>query len=564
MSATPNIDPLKIKGNKLDAIQAPGVSDDSSQNYSVGSKWVDVTNDKVYFCTDATVGAATWSEVGSGGGGNTIYTADDSLTGNRTVDLDNNKLTFDAGQTYIESGSFNPLVINRKGSGTQGNGIDFNAYNSSNAETNFARVIQVATDNTAGSEDGGLWFRVSDGGSVSTKMEINSNAIKFNDLQSVDTGLASNEMWSDNGFLRVGSAIGNGITLYETDGTLTEDRTVNIGNNKLNLLALGGSTEIKSNGVNPLVISRNLTGTQGVGVDFNAKNSSNIQHNFARVIQVATSNTAGSEDGGLWLRVSDNGNITTKVQIDVDNTEIKNKAILESTLDVYGTGTTGNSLLSLYDGQATPVKLWDFLDNGNVNLGVNSVINQDSNVLEFSNISGIGGLKFTGTSNNGVGLNLANSTNKFDFVVAGSSNTNIGTGSLGLQTGNTWKVQITQTGKVSIGSNFEPISGYDLSVEGGIRTNGQLRAITSLVGNNATAIAGYDLVVHNKASFGNEFAIVSPAGTMQFNGYRAQAAVPNTATFPNDKDLGIHENTSTGVISLAYNNNGTIVSVQLT
>lgn len=87
MSATPNIDPLKIKGNKLDAIQAPGVSDDSSQNYSVGSKWVDVTNDKVYFCTDATVGAATWSEVGSGGGGNTIYNADDTIGTNRIVDL---------------------------------------------------------------------------------------------------------------------------------------------------------------------------------------------------------------------------------------------------------------------------------------------------------------------------------------------------------------------------------------------------------------------------------------------------------------------------------------------
>jgi len=233
-------------------------------------------------------------------------------------------------------------------------------------------------------------------------------------------------------------------------------------------------------------------------------------------------------------------------------------------VEIEGTGTNGSSLLSLYDGQGTPVKLWDFLDNGNINLGSNSVINQDSNVLQFSNINSIGGLKFNGTSNNGIGLNLANGTNDFDFVVAGSSNTNIGTGSLGLLTGNTWKVQITQTGKVSIGSNLEPITGYDLSVQGGIRTNGQLRAITSLVGNNATAIAGYDLVVDNKASFGNEFAIVSPAGTMQFNGYRAQNTVPNTATFPNDKDLGIHKNTSTGVISLAYNNGGTIVSVQLT
>ena len=341
---------------------------------------------------------STWSAIGSGGGGggNTIYTANDTVgagrvatltdtlrfksgiveiegtgttgssalaiydgqatpvklwdfldNGNVNLGVDsvvniNNTLKLEGGQTYIDNGTFNPLVINRKSLGTQGNGIDFNAYNSLNVETNFARVVQVATSNTAGSEDGGLWFRVSDGGSISTKMEINSNAIKFNDLQSADTGLASNEMWSDNGFLRVGSAIGNGITLYETDGTLTEDRTVNIGINKLNLLALGGGTEIKSNNVNPLVISRNGTGTQGVGIDFNAKNSSSIQHNFARVIQVATSNTAGSEDGGLWLRVSDNGNITTKVQIDVDKTQIKNTANFTGGLEVNGTsGFTG-------------------------------------------------------------------------------------------------------------------------------------------------------------------------------------------------------------------------------
>ena len=85
-----------------------------------------------------------------------------------------------------------------------------------------------------------------------------------------------------------------------------------------------------------------------------------------------------------------------------------------------------------------------------------------------------------------------------------------------------------------------------------------------LIGANPTARVGYDLVVDNKAEFGNEFSIKSPAGTMQFNGYRSQNTVPNTATFPNDKDLGIHKNTSTGVISLCYNDGGVIKSVQLT
>lgn len=57
--------------NKLDATEAPGVGDDSADGYSVGSRWLDVTNDKAYVCLDATEGAAVWTETTqSGGAGN--------------------------------------------------------------------------------------------------------------------------------------------------------------------------------------------------------------------------------------------------------------------------------------------------------------------------------------------------------------------------------------------------------------------------------------------------------------------------------------------------------------
>ena len=52
---------------KLDATAAPGATNDTSEGYAVGSKWVDVTADKVYFCLDATEDAAVWQEVGAGG-----------------------------------------------------------------------------------------------------------------------------------------------------------------------------------------------------------------------------------------------------------------------------------------------------------------------------------------------------------------------------------------------------------------------------------------------------------------------------------------------------------------
>ncbi len=52
---------------KLDATTAPVATNDTTEGYAVGSKWIDVTADKAYFCLDATEDAAVWQEVGAGG-----------------------------------------------------------------------------------------------------------------------------------------------------------------------------------------------------------------------------------------------------------------------------------------------------------------------------------------------------------------------------------------------------------------------------------------------------------------------------------------------------------------
>lgn len=49
--------------DKTDATTAPTVNDDDADGYSVGSKWVDVTNDRGYLCVDASTGAAVWKEI---------------------------------------------------------------------------------------------------------------------------------------------------------------------------------------------------------------------------------------------------------------------------------------------------------------------------------------------------------------------------------------------------------------------------------------------------------------------------------------------------------------------
>ena len=61
------VENLKVK---LDGTAAPGVSNDNTEGYAVGSRWIDVTNDKEYVALDVSTGAAVWTEttqLGSGG-----------------------------------------------------------------------------------------------------------------------------------------------------------------------------------------------------------------------------------------------------------------------------------------------------------------------------------------------------------------------------------------------------------------------------------------------------------------------------------------------------------------
>lgn len=69
----------------IDQTTAPTVNDDAGDGFSVGSQWIDTTNDKSYVCVDSTIGAAVWKQTGGTGSG-TTYTADEStLTLSGTV-----------------------------------------------------------------------------------------------------------------------------------------------------------------------------------------------------------------------------------------------------------------------------------------------------------------------------------------------------------------------------------------------------------------------------------------------------------------------------------------------
>ena len=217
---------------------------------------------------------------GGGGAGNTIYTADDSLTGNRTVDLD-------------------------------GNNLDFNNTNGTNS-----------------------------------LLSLSDNA--FGEISNTIGGLFLD--W--NGASRL--YLGNGII-----------------NNKTGNFTVS-----------------NYNGTQtSLNISPNASGNLTINNSVGSVFKWGTSEL---QMAGSFTKISRNG--TTKIHLNNNSTIIGSGATspigietvsLQSSTAIKGIGTSGSSALAIYDNDTTPNKLWDFLDNGNVELGGNSSVVLSGNDLTF-------------------------------------------------------------------------------------------------------------------------------------------------------------------------------------
>ena len=385
MSATPNINLLKILGNKFDATAAPTVNDDSSAGYQVGSKWIDVTNDKAYNCVDATAGAAVWNE--AGGGGSSIYTADGTLSGARTVDLDANTLTFDTdtgGQIRLNRSDFSSTDIFKVIGYTAGGNLPFfkigtygqielmGRLNASAFKVYKSGSTSEVCFDTGGNNGGGFigkgivtigestssyayrnqstssysfnrWYR---GGNIEHCFNFDSsNPLSF-------TGFYINGIGSD--FFVVGSdsQIGSeNISLQGNTLIKGSDNSASTSGFKFIDSNNDSKWDFRNNGDVLVGQNVNIVGDSntpatftfcrpanpsgyGAGFNIDMHNSNSAQTTYGRFVSIIESNTAGSETGRMELRVANSGTVTTKLTVNTGGIVVAGNTTSESTSSI--------------------------------------------------------------------------------------------------------------------------------------------------------------------------------------------------------------------------------------
>lgn len=198
------------------ATAAPGTGDDADDGYGIGSRWLDLTNDKAYLCLDATVGAAVWKQI-----------SNDSLT------------------LYYQTVQDEGTPVTQRGT------------------LNFTGAGVTVSDN---------------GGSSRTDVSIPALTVEETDGSPSVTGVTkikvSGGTLTDNGSGTVTIATGGGsgsVTVEETDGTpsVSGVSTIKVTNGKLTDNGSGVVTLDLTGTAGTVLVGTNggrLTGTSGTPV----------------------------------------------------------------------------------------------------------------------------------------------------------------------------------------------------------------------------------------------------------------------------------------------------------
>lgn len=388
--------------------------------------------------------------VDNNAGGDSIYTADGTLSGNRIVNLDGNKLTFNIGAT----GTDDRFLID--GSSVTANDTDI--------------------------------FTIQ---GVSNKLTVNED------------GYIKNQNVQNNEALYLSNSVGSyGIA----------SRSVNnmfVNTNQYFVDSFGSTNYIQVYSQDP------ANGIRWV-------KQGNVQQHWIR---------SGNLDRAWFFMDGVNGTsgfiVGAQTKVSTENISLQGSTLIK------GEGTSTGTTLALYDNDTTPVKTWEWLDNGNVNLGVNSVLNLGGNQLSFDGAAGsLIIMKDDGTLELGLGSNAGT---KFEVAVGNLANA---------------------SGVTSIAVGYNSQSTTDFTIAIGRNANAThtrttiIGAQSSSSGSSATSL-GYGVGV---GASGTSIGYISDAGTNA-------VALGNVAQATGSSSIAIGSKaTASGSKSIMISNDGLAVT----
>jgi hypothetical protein len=377
-----------------------------------GTTWNVITPQKSSLCYNETTDAlnsydgSTWSAIGSGGGGgDSIYTADGTLTGNRTVDLDGNDLNFE---------------------GNSGLNIDNTSVNNSKALISLSKGMSnnstrsTYIEGLQSTETRNYW-----------KIFLNGS---YNFNQNNGIGFYKNNTLSQG-------------TEYTQKGIYAVNHPLlitNYTNSTPRMTLYGGTTNVTGNGY----------------LKFWNYNAGSLK------IQIARS-------GKNFINPDTLGGMSDAGFIVMGDTYVGTEEIsLQGSTVIKGNGTSTGSALAIYDNDTTPKKLWDFLDNGNINLGVDSVLNIGAKDLDI-NGSGLfsvsNGAKSISTSwNTHTTFNLNNGSGTTYSLYSGNASGTFNAGEFGIGVGSIIPIKIFNGSSVALGN----VTKGNLDTNYNVQTNG--------------------------------------------------------------------------------------------
>ena len=372
------------------------------------------------------------------------------------------------------SGSGTGLQIYRANGGVNaGVGFNIDLHNSSSAQATYARFVSIIESNTAGSHTGRLELKVSDSGTVTTKVAVKTNTINVN-MPTSSSGLSAGDLWNENGVVRIGTSGGaiGGDNIASAnltfDGTYYADLNGNDWSIKdgsdsyFNIKSTGefvigkGAQNLSTSaqkewntiiGYNAETTAANVRGTVSIGYNATTSNTAAVAIGNNSISSgsssIAILGTATKSDS---IAIGKNTNATgnfRSIAIGTNSSATYNQAVaIGSTAQAtgnfaqaFGTGAnaTQNSALAVgYLSKSSAIQ--------GIAIGTNNevVLNHNNSIVIGSGVSNTAGNQLSSTSANQfvVGFDSINPT----ILIGATSDSYIkSTGNLSLETNTTVK-----------------------------------------------------------------------------------------------------------------------------